>query len=386
MAMAFDRGTMNQRVLLDLKKRSTIGIFFYVVLSIICVVAGDFYQRHPMLSVIFLSANAVICLLRLIHLKVTEKLGQRHAKANKRIFFVSVIITALIWGVTLALITFLKEESATQLLMTVCICGLCAGGVVAFIPHKPLSIGFNISMMLPVVAVLLVTGSNIPLATMIFLFSVYMALMAVRGSREYWDALENEYLLETKSRELSRLSNTDVLTGLYNRRYFDEMLDAEWKRSGRQNSMLSAIIFDLDHFKIINDTYGHQVGDEYLKKSADILASVFKRETDVVARFGGEEFIVLLPGITSERAFQLAENARQRIESMALEHQGHNVRTTISAGISHCIPDFPTTTDSIVSYADQALYKAKQEGRNRIAIYMSTDNRQPGSLKMVFPQ
>ena len=244
--MDFDRGTMNQRVLLDLKKRSTVGLFFYVVLSIICVIAGDFYQRHQMLSLIFLSANTVICLFRLIHLKITEKSGERHAGVNKRIFFGSVIVTALIWGVTLALITLLKEERAMQLLMTVCICGLCAGGVVAFIPHRPLSICFNIAMMLPVVAVLLVTGANIPLASMIFLFSVYMALMAVRGNREYWDALENEYLLEMKSGELSRLSNTDVLTGLYNRRFFDAMLDAEWKRSGRNNSLLSVVIFDLD--------------------------------------------------------------------------------------------------------------------------------------------
>jgi diguanylate cyclase (GGDEF)-like protein len=207
---------------------------------------------------------------------------------------------------------------------------------------------------------------------MILLFSIYLVIMAYRGNREYWDALENEYLLELKSRELAYLSNTDVLTGLYNRRYFDEAFDSEWKRSGRNNSMLSVILFDIDHFKNINDTFGHQAGDEYLKKTAAILNAVFKRDYDIVARYGGEEFIVLLPGINAEHARQLAEQARQKIESLILHYQGKKFAATISAGIMCSVADFNARPDFIVSCADKALYKAKQAGRNMVAVFTST--------------
>jgi diguanylate cyclase (GGDEF)-like protein len=370
--MAFERHKMNKRVVHDLKKRSTIGIPFYILLSLIIVFAANLHERHLFFSVLFLLSMGGICLFRLIHLAISRKMEERYETLNKNIFFVSVIITALIWGITYALIILQKEEYIAQMLMAVCICGLCAGGVVAFIPNRRLSIFFNISMLMPATITMLANGLNITLAVMIFLFSFYMVLIAYRGNREYWDALENEYLLEIKSQEMARLSNIDVLTGLYNRRYFDKAFDSEWKRSGRNNSMLSVILFDIDHFKIINDTFGHQVGDEYLKKTAAALTSVFKRDYDIVARYGGEEFIVLLPGINADHASQLAEKVKKRIESMTTDHLGKKVGTTISAGIMCCVPNFNTISDSIISCADQALYIAKQGGRNRVAVYTST--------------
>jgi diguanylate cyclase (GGDEF)-like protein len=372
--MAFERHKMNKRVVQDLKKRSTIGIPFYILLSLIIVFATNLHERHLFFSMFFLLSMGGICLFRLIHLAVSQKMGERYETLNKNIFFASVIVTALIWGITYALIILQKEEYIAQMLIAVCICGLCAGGVVAFIPNRRLSIFFNISILMPATIIMLVNGLNIPLAVMIFLFSVYMVLIAYRGNREYWNALENEYLLEIKSREMERLSNTDVLTGLYNRRYFDEELDSEWKRSGRDNSRLSVILLDIDHFKSINDTFGHQVGDEYLKKTAATLISVFKRDYDIVARYGGEEFIVLLPGINADHASQLAEKVRRKIESMIIDHQGKEIRTTISAGIMCCVPNFNTRSDSIISGADKALYMAKGGGKNRVAVFTSGSN------------
>jgi diguanylate cyclase (GGDEF)-like protein len=370
--MAFERHKMNKRVVQDLKKRSTIGIPFYILLSLIIVFAANLHERYLFFSMFFLLSMGGICLFRLIHLSVSRKMGERYETLNKNMFFASVIVTALIWGVAYALILLKEGEYIAQMLMALCVCGLCAGGVVAFIPHRRLSIFFNISMLMPAIITILVNRLNIPLAMMIFLFSVYMALIAYRGNREYWNALENEYLLEIKSREMELLSNTDVLTGLYNRRYFDEALDREWKRSGRNNSLLSIILFDIDHFKSINDTFGHQVGDEYLKKTAATLISVFKRDYDIVARYGGEEFTVLLPGINDGHARQLAEKVKQKIESMIFYHRGKKVGTTISAGIMCCAPNFNTISDSIISGADKALYMAKQGGRNSVAVFTST--------------
>jgi diguanylate cyclase (GGDEF)-like protein len=367
--MAFERHKTNDRVVQDLKKRSTIGIIFYILLSLIAIFADDFYSRHTSFSLIFLLSNTGICLFRLIHLRVYRKTGERYKTFNKGIFFSSVIVTALIWGLMLALIMLQEEEHVTKLITTVCVAGLCAGGVVAFIPHQRLSFFFNIAMLMPFVIIMLVNGLNLPIATMLFLYSVYLTFIAYRGNQEYWDALENEDLLEIKSLELARLSNTDVLTGLYNRRYFDDAMDREWKRSGRNNSLISIILMDIDHFKTINDTYGHQVGDDYLRKMAEILTSVFKRDSDIVARYGGEEFIILLPGVDTDHAFQLAEKATHKISSMIIDYQGTKVGTTISSGVSCCIPSFNSRSDSIIADADKALYMAKQRGRDQVVVH-----------------
>jgi diguanylate cyclase (GGDEF)-like protein len=370
--MAFERNKTNKRVVQDLKSRSTFGIFFYIILSFIVVFTAKLYETHRFFSICFLLSISGICLFRLIHLKISSKMGERYETLNKNIFFASVIITALIWGAVFALTMLLNREYVPQMLMNVLICGLCAGGVVAFVPDMRLSIIFNISILMPAVIVILATGVNVPLAIMIILFSIYMGLIAYRGNGEYWNALENEYLLEIKSREMTRLSNTDALTGLYNRRYFDNEFERELKRSGRSSNMLSVIMLDIDDFKVINDTFGHQVGDEYLRKTAQIMISVFKRESDIVARYGGEEFIVLLPGVNADHARQLAEDLQNKIKAMTIDHQGTKVGATISSGIICCVPDVNTISDSIISGADQALYMAKQEGRDKVVVFTST--------------
>lgn len=373
--MTFERHKVNQRVLSDLKKRSTFGIFFYVTLSFTVVFADQYYARHPLFSVIFLLLMLGICIFRLIHLPVSQKMGDRYETANRIIFYASVIATAVIWGVTFALIMFQPEEYTTQMITAVLICGLCAGGVVAFIPNRRLSIYFNLSMLMPSAIPMFIYRSNMHLATLIVCFSVYLVIIAFRGNKEYWDALENEHLLELKSDELARLSNTDVMTGLYNRRYFDQALELEWKRSGRNKSILSVIIFDIDHFKNINDTFGHQAGDKYLRKMAPSLDAVFKRDYDIVARYGGEEFIVLLPGISAENSRQLAEQVRKNIEALIVRYQGKKLTTTVSAGVMCCIPDYNTSSDYIVSCADKALYEAKHTGRNMVVVFTPTSDK-----------
>jgi len=369
--MTFERNKINRRVVQDLKKRSTFGIFFYIILSFVVVFAANLHEKHLFFSISFLLSILGICLFRLIHLKVSPKMGERYENLNKNIFFASVIITALIWGTVFAVTMLLDKEYVPQMLMTILICGLCAGGVVAFVPYMRLSIIFNLCILMPAVIVILVGGGNVPLAFMITLYSIYMGLIAYRGHGEYWDALENEYLLEIKSLEMTRLSNTDVLTGLYNRRYFDNEFERELKRSGRSGSILSVIMMDIDHFKKINDTFGHQVGDEYLRKLAATLTSVFKRESDIVARYGGEEFVVLLPGIDVDHARGLAHDLQHKIRTMTFDHQGNNVGATISSGVICCVPDLNTISDSIISGADQALYMAKQEGRDRVVVFIS---------------
>ena len=175
--------------------------------------------------------------------------------------------------------------------------------------------------------------------------------------------------LEEKNRELEQLSISDGLTGLFNHRHMHELLQEEFERSGRTGEPLSVIMFDLDRFKQVNDTYGHQAGDAVLKELADILRET-AREIDKLGRYGGEEFMVILPGSDAEAGRTFAERVRENVEKQQFDiHADHALHMTISAGVATYPADDADGPRRLVHYADQALYSAKNNGRNRVVRY-----------------
>lgn len=177
--------------------------------------------------------------------------------------------------------------------------------------------------------------------------------------------------LRIANEELEKLATTDGLTQIANRRIFDTVLEQEWKRLLRSQSPLSIILIDVDFFKRYNDTYGHQAGDECLKKIAQAIASVVKRQGDLVARYGGEEFVVVLPATNVPGALRVAEQIRQAVEKVNLEHRTSTVReiVSLSQGIASMIPQLDTTPDELIVAADEALYYAKSQGRDRAVVF-----------------
>ncbi|MCS7187575.1 MAG: sensor domain-containing diguanylate cyclase [Armatimonadetes bacterium] len=167
---------------------------------------------------------------------------------------------------------------------------------------------------------------------------------------------------------LENLSITDELTGIANRRHFEWRLSEEVERARRYQYPLSALMLDLDHFKQVNDTYGHQVGDIVLQQIAQRLRRVLRR-TDFLARYGGEEFIVLAPQTPADRALILAERLRQVIaESPITVSSDLQIRITISVGVA-VFPEHAQNGNELVRAADEALYKAKQTGRNKVCLF-----------------
>lgn len=165
---------------------------------------------------------------------------------------------------------------------------------------------------------------------------------------------------------LKELTTIDPVTGIRNRQYFDEAFDHEWRRAERQGYAITVILFDIDHFKDVNDNYGHLAGDECLAQVARDIDSMFNRPSDVVARYGGEEFVVILPYVEYDNALNLAEQVRLRIEAHEMEADGHRVSVTVSAGVATArLADAPDPRE-LVGAADEALYKAKSAGRNRV--------------------
>jgi diguanylate cyclase (GGDEF)-like protein len=185
----------------------------------------------------------------------------------------------------------------------------------------------------------------------------------------------NERLAETTRHlgsaieTLHRISTQDGLTGMFNRRHFDETLALEWRRGARSHSSLSLLMVDIDYFKPFNDTAGHQAGDECLRRVAEALSECVQRAGDLVARYGGEEFAVLLPETDAEQALQIANRLRERIEALDLAHPASPLgHVTISVGVASVIPPRDGSgSGDFVRVADAALYDAKRQGRNRVA-------------------
>nr|WP_242035596.1 MULTISPECIES: diguanylate cyclase [unclassified Leptolyngbya] len=170
---------------------------------------------------------------------------------------------------------------------------------------------------------------------------------------------------------LEKLVNLDGLTQIANRRCFDEHLRHEWQRLQREEQPLSLLLFDIDHFKLYNDSYGHQEGDRCLIAVAQAAQQVVKRPADLVARYGGEEFVVLLPNTSRSGAIAVAERIHKAIRALHIPHNASPVSNvvTISLGMASIVPAPETSPDILLNQADRLLYCAKQRGRNQSAIF-----------------
>jgi diguanylate cyclase len=186
--------------------------------------------------------------------------------------------------------------------------------------------------------------------------------------------------LEVANQKLEALSSTDSLTGLYNRRFFDERLDQEVGRTSRSGP-LSLLMIDVDLFKPLNDTHGHLAGDACLRRIALVIADGVSRKPDVVTRYGGEEFAVILPDTGSEGACNRAETIRQSIaEDLNFSWGDEALKVTVSIGVATVASGGRITADDMIGAADKALYEAKQNGRNRVAYRECIGNPTPGPL------
>ena len=180
--------------------------------------------------------------------------------------------------------------------------------------------------------------------------------------------IEKQHRLEKTKRMLQGLALKDALTGLYNRRYFSEQVEREWNRARREQSPLSVMMIDIDHFKRFNDTYGHLAGDRCLRAVADALRGCFVRASDLVARYGGEEFVVLICGAERQPARERAELVRRAIKELPIECPGRAAAPaiTVSIGLATAVAGRGGSSEDLLLAADRSLYQAKRRGRDRV--------------------
>lgn len=181
----------------------------------------------------------------------------------------------------------------------------------------------------------------------------------------------NRLQIQAANAELKRLSRTDGLTGLLNRKTWENDLNEEFRRYQRYGQVTSLIMFDIDHFKKINDNFGHPAGDEVIRQTAAIVMNMV-REIDKAGRYGGEEFTIMLANTDADGAYVLAERIRKRIEANHISYEGHEIDFTVSLGVSELSTSFSEPTHWIDS-ADKGLYQAKRSGRNNTVIHTGCD-------------
>lgn len=196
----------------------------------------------------------------------------------------------------------------------------------------------------------------------VFSIIIVVVVFAVRSSSKQF-------------KHISRLSIIDEVSGIYNRRYFDMVLEEEWKRSMREYTQLSLLMLDIDFFKAYNDTYGHQMGDVCLFTVGKILSGQLKRASDFTARYGGEEFVIVLPNTNMEHARLLAERLRRSVEDARIKSGSDVVSPwlTVSVGVATATAEFGQEYSVLINAADNCLYESKRSGRNRVCDRMVED-------------
>ena len=193
-------------------------------------------------------------------------------------------------------------------------------------------------------------------------------LNLVQRNEAYKALRQSQQRLLEINLELQRMTNQDGMTGLANRRYFDEYVSGEWKRGQRTQTPLSLMMVDVDDFKKYNDTYGHVAGDDVLRRVARAIKDCCERPGDLAARFGGEEFVVVLPSTSPAGARLLGENLRRAVEQLGIAHEKstHHGTVTTSIGVATIVPTLEKSPTWLIERADQALYNAKHGGKNRV--------------------
>lgn len=323
----------------------------------------------------FTLAFLMMALIRGTLIKNFERIYLKKAIYWKLCFYPTVLGTALLWGLLCRMSLIDPRFESFTLAIVIATAGLASGGVVALLSSRMLTLGLNSALILPTGLLLFLPSfDNITIVLIFLLYWLGMYSITKVQYHEYWLGLKSNFLIKRHAIILEQLNTLDGLTGLKNRKYFDESLSKEMKSARRAQSHLSLLLIDIDHFKMINDTYGHLVGDDCLRDVSQLLQQQLLRKTDTIARYGGEEFAIILPSNNQQMAIMLAEKIRQSIESLSFQAGREKIHLTVSIGVASIIPQLSCSKESLILKADKALYLAKNAGRNRVMEAQTDEN------------
>lgn len=367
-----DHLPLEEQRLQDLSARIRSGILFYPVVWLL--IGGIMLIYRPsldklILTIAILALEVAVTGFRFYLLNQCTRYTEFDQVKLFRCTDVGVTLSALGWSAILLsslLNTPFKEHFSLIITTTL---ALSSGALVNLSIRKQAVRYFLIALYTPSIIVLCLGWSNQPSGLgLVFLFyCLVMNSLTRLPRREYERAALSNLQLQEQARQLTELSNNDALTGLRNRRYFESTLKQECSRASRLEYPVSLLIIDIDFFKTINDQYGHMVGDQCLRHLSRLIKQEFLRAQDTVARIGGEEFAVILPGMKAEDAMALAETLRASVYDQPFDYEGTRNVVSISVGCTASSLPHEHSPASLMKHADQALYLSKSKGRNQVS-------------------
>ena len=372
-----DAPSLMQGQIAYLYKNKTLGIWSNILLAGVLLVFFWFHFPNLHLSLlIWFGLVVAVSLVRYLtgkNFKEERQYTQTELTgwANRHVFFT--ILLSTIWG--LAGIVFFPNDLAHQALLVLILFSVLFAAIPTLAASR-IAYYFQILVTLVPINILLFLTKDIN-HELVALAMIILAITLVLVSGYIYHLL---FELQNVQIALQDLADTDQLTGIANRRLFDRKFKVEWRRAMREQTPISLLLIDVDHFKKYNDTYGHQAGDKCLQQIAKALESITHRPADLASRYGGEEFAVLLPITPQENAVMLAERFRKKVESLKIEHSKSEFGiVTVSIGVSCCEPawDFTGKTPDeeqkvtfpamLLTASDNALYVSKEQGRNQVS-------------------
>jgi diguanylate cyclase (GGDEF)-like protein len=359
---------LERQALLELARRAGRGIYLHLPMWVLLAIWGDLPHRLPLFFWINTAIFALMTPLRLLLLRHYPRWVVDAPHRARVTNLVPLLLQALHWGLLSALAQqwpALESLATPLLLMAV---GLATAGSIFLSLSRMLRLCYPLAALLPTIVSMLLAPSagRLLIVIMALALLTYLLQATQLVHEDYWAAATARLQLEERARSLEFLSFTDALTGIANRLNFDQSLPQAWANAVREAHPLSILLIDLDHFKRINDRYGHPFGDECLKAAAQALAEPLQRNNDMLARYGGEEFIALLFDVDAAGARVVAQRLLRSVAGVRLSCEGESVRLACSIGVTTLDPKAPISAGALVERADKALYEAKQQGRNRV--------------------
>lgn len=356
--------------LLDTAARASTATFLYPLIWLsVCLVTGASIT-WPTLVWGNLAGLVALSLVRhQFNLRLPSMLHRHPARAS-RIFNLLTLSTATYWG-TLTALLMVKAPMQPISWMTLAMTMATATGGAILLGFNPrLRYAYPAALVAPMVVAQLMhpTTEHLLMLAMEAMFAAFLWRASGLIHADYWNGRHAQRLAEEQARELELASLTDGLTQVPNRIHFDRLISHEWARQCRRGGHMTVLLVDLDHFKNINDSFGHPFGDTCLVQVAAALQTQCSRSTDFVARYGGEEFVVLLPETDQAGAIVVAQNMLDAVRALSLDADGLSVKVTCSVGLATTRPRHGQGPHTLVQRADVALYEAKRRGRNRIEL------------------
>lgn len=355
---------------IDLTLRARGGMFIYFFVWLITAFWAGINQKDMPFFVLNTVIFLAVMLVRLVHYNGVTKDPKFNTNNMYKLLVASILTSASHWGLLSAYIIYSGNYQGLHYPYMIIIAAFAIGGSGVLSISRLISILFPMLIFIPTFIYGAIVGGmeNYVLLTLGILSILYVLEASRVSHNDYHKAIFSHRVAENRAVKMEQLSITDQLTSLKNRMYFNQKLTDMWSCCSKYQVPLSIIMIDLDHFKKINDTYGHIAGDDCLKKVAKVLKFEMRRSTDVVARFGGEEFIVLLPEANLQTTTKIANRLLLAIAKIDLILDENPVTVSCSIGVSSAVPHMNINEKDLVVAADNAMYKAKQNGRNQCCV------------------